>query len=55
MSRVLKRAEKGSAKERLSRKGVTRVSVKKATYLQEESDAEAVLVMNSDEHYIVFC
>ncbi len=55
MSRVLKRAEKGSAKEKALKKRRHKSESEDSYDLQEELDAEAVLVMNSDELYIVFC
>jgi hypothetical protein len=51
----LKRAEKGAAKEKAVEKRHHESESEDSDDLQEELDAEAVLVMNSDELYIVLC
>jgi hypothetical protein len=48
MSRFLKRAEKGAAKEKAVKKRRHQSESEDSDDLQEELDAEALLVMNSD-------
>ncbi len=55
MSRVLKRAEKGSVKEKAVKKRRRWSESEDSDDVQEWLGAEALLVKNSDDLYIVFC